>query len=637
MLSQRVSPTLAALCLWAASGTLASAQVVNVWLTTNDQQALMAPQPSVSFTPGTGQLPSIFISESQAEQTIEGFGASMTDSAAYLLNGVVPRAALDGVMQSIFGRSQGIGVSFLRNPMGASDITRPPDYSYDDTLADSTDSSLPNFSVFHDQADILPLLLQAKAINPQIKMLGTPWSPPGWMKENSSMVGGTSANAQLLPAQYTAFANYLVKYVQAYQAAGVPVDYLTIQNEPLNVPTNYPGEYMAGTDQLNILKNYVLPALAAANITTKILVYDHNWDTPSYPETVLADPALAASPQIAGVAWHWYGGPPGAMTTLHNLYPQLGQYITEASGETSIPDEEQKDFEMIIHSMRNWSRSYVKWSLALDQNNGPHTGGCGDCTGLIMVNSNTGAVTNNIDYYTLGHFSKFVLPGAVRVWSNNAPGLISAAFINPLHRVGLAGVAHSDARERSRVLVVYNDSASTRTFQVVWYGTSFQYSLPSYAGATFQWDAGLEYSCRGGCWTPVISATTQIQASSYNELSGLQTEPCTDTDSNGGFDLGYSAPGLWAEYRNIDFGSGVSSVQVRVANDSGSQGTLEFHSGSPTGPLLAQATIPNTGAWQTWTTVTAPVSGASGVQNLFLVFQSGSSSGEGNVNWFQFQ
>ncbi|HEY9139851.1 MAG TPA: carbohydrate-binding protein [Bryobacteraceae bacterium] len=638
MLSQRVSPILAALCLWAASVTLASAQVVNVWLTTDDRTTLMAPQPPVSFTPGvSSQLPSIYISESQAEQTIEGFGASMTDSAAYLLKKVVPPAALGGVMQSIFGRSQGIGVSFLRNPMGASDITRPPDYSYDDVLTDSTDSSLPNFSISHDQTYILPLLLQAKAINPQIKMLGTPWSPPGWMKENGSMVGGTSANAQLLPAQYTAFANYLVKYVQAYQAYGVPVDYLTIQNEPLYVPINYPGEYMAAPDQLNILKSYVLPALAAANITTKILVYDHNWDTPTYPETVLADSALAASPQIAGVAWHWYGGPPGAMTTLHNLYPQLGQYVTEASGETSIPDEEQRDFEMIIHSMRNWSRSFVKWSLALDQNNGPHTGGCGDCTGLIMVNSITGAVTNNIDYYTLGHFSKFVLPGAVRVWSNNAPGLISAAFINPLHHADLAGVARSDARERSRVLVVYNDSASTQTFQVVWYGTSFQYSLPSYAGATFQWDAGLEYSCRQSCWTPVIPATTRIQASSYNTLSGLQTEPCADKDSNGGFDLGYSAPGLWAEYRNIDFGSGVSSVQVRVANDSGSPGTLEFHSGSPTGPLLAQAQIAPTNGWQSWTTITAPVPGASGVQNLFLVFQSGSSSGEGNVNWFQFQ
>ena len=627
MLSGRVSSTFAALCLWAASGALASAQVVSVWLTTDDQQT----------------LPSIFISESQAEQTIEGFGASMTDSAAYLLNEKVPPAALGGVMQSLFSHSQGIGVSFLRNPMGSSDIARPPVYSYDDTSADSTNASLPNFSVTHDTADILPLLLQAKTINPQIKMLGTPWSPPAWMKGNDSMYGGTSATAsQLLPAQYTAFANYLVKYVQAYQAAGVPVDYLTIQNEPLNVPTGYPGSSMPATDQLDILKAYVLPALATANINTKILVYDHNWDTPSYPETVFGDATLAASSQIAGVAWHWYGGPPGAMTTLHNLFPQFNQYVTEASGGTWIADEVRTDFEMIIHSMRNWSRSYVKWSLALDQNRGPFIpGGCNDCSGLITVNSSTGAVTNNIDYYTLGHFSKFVLPGAVRVWSNNAPGLISAAFINPLRHSGIAGADRSEARDRPRVLVVYNDSAATQKFQVVSNGTSFQYSLPSYAGATFQWDANLEYSCRPECWTPAIPATAQIQASSYNQLGGynsageLQTEPCTDTDN--GFDLGYSAPGYWAEYRNIDFGSGVHSVSVRVANGSGSTGTLEFHSGGPTGPLLAQATIPNTGGWQTWQTVTATVSGAAGVQNLFVVFQNGPSSGTGNLNWFQFQ
>ena len=644
MLSGRVSSTFAALCLWAASGALASAQVVSVWLTTDDQQTLMAPRPTVSFTPGaSSQLPSIFISESQAEQTIEGFGASMTDSAAYLLNEKVPPAALGGVMQSLFSHSQGIGVSFLRNPMGSSDIARPPVYSYDDTSADSTNASLPNFSVTHDTADILPLLLQAKTINPQIKMLGTPWSPPAWMKGNDSMYGGTSATAsQLLPAQYTAFANYLVKYVQAYQAAGVPVDYLTIQNEPLYVPTGYPGSSMPATDQLDILKSYVLPALAAANINTKILVYDHNWDTPSYPETVFGDATLAASSQIAGVAWHWYGGPPGAMTTLHNLFPQFNQYVTEASGGTWIADEVRTDFEMIIHSMRNWSRSYVKWSLALDQNRGPFIpGGCNDCSGLITVNSSTGAVTNNIDYYTLGHFSKFVLPGAVRVWSNNAPGLISAAFINPLRHSGIAGADRSEARDRPRVLVVYNDSAATQKFQVVSNGTSFQYSLPSYAGATFQWDANLEYSCRPECWTPAIPATAQIQASSYNQLGGynsageLQTEPCTDTDN--GFDLGYSAPGYWAEYRNIDFGSGVHSVSVRVANGSGSTGTLEFHSGGPTGPLLAQATIPNTGGWQTWQTVTATVSGAAGVQNLFVVFQNGPSSGTGNLNWFQFQ
>jgi glucosylceramidase len=232
----------------------------------------------------------------------------------------------------------------------------------------------------------------------------------------------------------------------------------------------------------------------------------------------------------------------------------------------------------------------------------------------------------------------------VRVWSNNAPGLINVAFINP---------------DQSRVLVVYNDSSSTQAFQVVSYGASFSYTLPPLGGATFQWSAGREHACfaaprqpaliagrpaRPECWTPTIPATAQIQASSYSEVStavpavnasGLQTEPCSDT--GGGFDLGYSSPGYWAEYRSIDFGSGVQSVQVRVANGSGGTGTVEFHSGSPTGPLFAQASIPNTGGWQTWTTVTAPVSGASGVQNLFIVFQNGNSSGLGNVNWFQFQ
>jgi len=597
----------------------------------------------VSFAPGTSsQLPSIFISESQTGQTIEGFGASMTDSAAYLLNEVVPKTGLGGVIESIFGRTQGIGVSFLRNPMGASDIARSI-YSYDDLSYGATDPSLASFSVAHDQVDILPLLAQAKAINPQIKMLGTPWSPPAWMKGNDSMLGGTSSTlSQLLPAQYTAFADYFVKYVQAYQAAGVKVDYLTIQNEPFNVPTGYPGSYMGPPDQLNILKNYVLPALAAANIDTKILVYDHNWDAPSYPETVLADATLAGSTQIAGVAWHWYSGPPGAMTTLHNLFPQLNQYVTEASGGTWIYDEEQTDFEMIIHSMRNWSRSFVKWSLALDENRGPFiTGGCDTCSGLITVNSVTGAVTNNIDYYTLGHFSKFVLPGAVRVWSNNAPGLISAAFINPLRHTGIAGPDRSESRDRPRVLVVYNDSLSTKTFQVDWYGKSFQYTLPSYAGATFQWDTGQGDSCRRECWAPVMPATAQIQASSYNQVStatlssGLQTEPCADTD--GGFDMGYATPGYWAEYKNIDFGSGVHSVSVRVANGSGSPAAIEFHSGSPTGPLLAQATIPNTGGWQTWQTVTATVSSAAGVQNLYLVFSGGDAGSAGNVNWFQFQ
>jgi glucosylceramidase len=194
-------------------------------------------------------------------------------------------------MQSLFDRTNGIGVSFLRNPMGASDLARS-DYSYDDVAAGSTDPNLTAFSLAHDEADILPLLRQAKAINPSIKMLGTPWSPPGWMKSTGSLIGGS-----LLASSYTAFASYLVKYVQAYEAAGVPVDYLTLQNEPLYVPPDYPGESMSAAGQLTILKDYVLPALAANQLRTRILVYDHNWDTPA----VMSTSALA--PQASTCAW----------------------------------------------------------------------------------------------------------------------------------------------------------------------------------------------------------------------------------------------------------------------------------------------------------------------------------------------
>ncbi len=617
------------LALLLSLAVLSNAQNVNVWLTTDDQKTLMQPQSPLAFSPaGTITGPAVYVDDGARFQTIEGFGASMTDSSAWLMNEKIPAAALPGVMQSLFDHANGIGVSFLRNPMGASDITRS-DYSYDDMPAGSTDPNLTSFSIAHDQVDIIPLLKQALAINPQIKMMGTPWSPPGWMKSSGSMIGGS-----LLQSAYTSFAGYLVKYVQAYEAAGVPVSYLSIQNEPLNVPTDYPGEKMPASDQLYILRNYVIPAFAANKLSTKILIYDHNWDMPTYPETVLGDPTVANAPQIGGIAWHWYGGPPGSMTTLHNLFPAQNQYVTEASGGTFEPDEVKIDFEMITQSMRNWSRSFVKWPLALDPNRGPHTGGCGTCNGLITVDPASGAVTSNIDYYTLGHFSKFVLPGAMRVWSSNIPGIVTAAFVNP---------------DQSKALVAYNDSAVSRTFPVVWGGKSSTVTLPALAGATLTWSGDPGEVCRDAepardaarrlsarCWQYDLKATQQIQASSYNDIRGLQTEPTMDTD--GGYDLGYAANGYWAKYSRVDFGSGVSSVNVRVASG-GSGGTLQFRLDSVTGPIIAQATIQNTGGWQNWTTVTAPVSGAKGVHDLYLVYSyTGSdTSGIGNLNWFQFQ
>lgn len=249
---------------------------------------------------------------------------------------------------------------------------------------------------------------------------------------------------------------------------------------------------------------------------------------------------------------------------------------------------------------------------------------------MITVNQSSGAVSYNVDYYTLGHFSKFVLPGAVRVYSSNAPRIVTAAFMNP---------------RGMEVLVAYNDSSSSQTFQVASHGRSFAYTLPALAGATFEWTA--EPAARNREFASVrrpisrssgyvVSATSQqIQASSYNDMSGLQTETTSDID--GGYDLGYSADGSWAQYRNIDFGSGVSSVNVRVAS-AGSGGRLEFHLDSLSGPVAGTATFQATGGWQAWITATAPISGATGIRNLFVVFRSGGASGGvANLNWLQFQ
>ena len=605
--------------VWALAAPGLSAQQVSVWLTTDDQQTLLQPQPGVRFSTGAKAPPlTLYIDDHAVHQTIEGFGASMTDSAAYLLHEVLPAANLAAVMKSLFDPVEGIGIDFLRNPMGASDLART-EYSYDDQPAGVTDPTLAGFSVAHDQADILPLLGMARSINPRLKTMGTPWSPPGWMKTTDSMIGG-SLNA----SAYAPLAGYFVKYLQAYAAAGVPVDYISLQNEPLNVPTDYPGMSMSSTEQLNFLGGYMLPALQAAKLTTRVLVYDHNWDTPSYPEAVLSGSGIANSPLVVGTAWHWYGGPPGAMTTLHNQFPALGNYVTEASGGTWIPDEVKSDFEMIVHSMRNWAKTYVKWGLALDQNRGPNDGGCNTCTPLVTVNSQTGAVSYPIDYYTLGHFSKFVTPGSTQVWSSNAPGLVDTAFVTP---------------DRTLVLVVYNDSTNNLTFDVWWHGRTFGYTLASLAGATFTWYGGGDAIPGRGPKAAVlptytIPATRQIQASSYTQISNLQSEPCTDT--GGGYDIGYAADGSWLEYDNVDFGSGAGALNIRWASD-GSGGTLEFHLDSTSGPTIAQGSFPVTGGWETWQTFPLTVSGAQGVHKLFVIFHGAGASGLGNLNWFQFQ
>ena len=583
---------------------VARAQTVNVWLTTDDQTHLLQPQTPIAFSPGGGGTNCVVVDETQVYQQIEGFGAAFTDTTGYNLNEVALPATRTNALLTLFTRTgNGIGLSFMRLPMGASDLARSQ-YSYDDLAAGQTDTNLTRFSIAHDLADIVPLIKSARQLNPQMKIMANPWSPPGWMKSSDSMVGGL-----LLPSMFQPFANYFVKFIKAYQLQGISIDYLGLQNEPLYVPTDYPGMSMDATTQTVVLRDYVLPALAANQLTNRVLVFDHNWDSSYYPDTVLSDPTLAVSSQVVGTAWHGYGGTPGVMLALASQFSTKGNYETEHSGGAWVSDQIRADFEEIIHVMRSWGRSYMKWNLAGDQNDGPHTGGCSDCTPLVTINSTTGLASYTPDFYTLGHFSKFVLPGAYRVYSANSAGIISAAFLNP---------------DGSLALVAYNDTAASITFQVQWGTQSFTYSLASYAGATFSWTG-----TQAG--TSVLAATNQIPASSFNAVSGLQTEPTSDT--TGGYDLGYAAGGSYALYPNVQLGAGLTNLSARLASD-GSGGSIDFHLDSTTGPIAGTVTIPITGGWETWQTQPGTAYGGSGLHNLYLVYNG--SSGLGNLNWFQF-
>jgi glucosylceramidase len=281
--------------------------------------------------------------------------------------------------------------------------------------------------------------------------------------------------------------------------------------------------------------------------------------------------------------------------------------------------------------MRSWGRSYVKWSLALDQNLGPHTGGCAICTPIVTVDSSSGTVTYGPEYYTMGHFSRFVLPGAARIYSSNADRLISAAFLNP---------------DASKALVVYNDSGVAQSFQVQWGGESFSYTLPSLAGATFSWSGAQTGRYK-------VDATSQIQASSFNRTGGqgvpgdittfgLQTMITSNVD--GGYFVGLSRDGSYLLFKNVSFGQGVSSVETSMACNPGNSlcaGNLEFHLDSVAGNLIASVSIPETDAGgQAFVSVNAPANPSfSGIHDLYVVFRAPipGTSNLGNLNWFRFQ
>lgn len=452
-----------------ATAQMRSGSEVEVWLTTGDELAKLQQQPGLNLHPGAGSNSiQILVSENTRYQQIEGFGASVTDSAAWLIHSQLSPAQRDTLMNMLFSPSDGIGISSVRVPMGASDFALYP-YTYDDMPSGQTDPDLAHFSINHDRAYILPILRQARSINPRIKFMASPWSPPGWMKLVNKL-NGSSLN----PANYGPFAEYFVRFIHAYQAEGIPIYAVTLQNEPHYTDKTYPTMRMYSSEQADIVKNYLGPAFVWNGISAKIVVWDHNWSEPSYPLQVLGDASARAF--VAGSAWHCYGGDPSAQTTVHDAYPDKEIHFTECTGGDWSGFSESLVWTLqnvFIGATRNWAKTVVLWNLALDENNGPRIGGwCEGCRGVVTVRPGD-IVEYEVEYYIIGHFSKFAMPGAYRIESSTHSGAIeTVAFHNA---------------DDTMVLIALNPGLEPRAFDVQWAGRYFSYTLPAQSVVTFKW------------------------------------------------------------------------------------------------------------------------------------------------------
>ncbi|MGA5702701.1 discoidin domain-containing protein [Peterkaempfera bronchialis] len=476
-------------------GPARTAVRADVWVTTPDRTEMLHHRDPVAFQRGASTRTTITIDPTRTFQSMDGFGAALTDSAAAVLSGL-PARTRDDAMRRLFDPGQGIGVSFLRQPIGSSDFTAAQrHYSLDDVPAGKTDLPLAHFSIAHDQQQILPLLRQAKRLNPKLTVMATPWSPPAWMKTTDSLFSGRLKDD---PKIYDAYARYLVKFLQAYAAAGVPVDYLSVQNEPQNRNVNgYPSADLPVEQEAAVIK-ILGPLLRRAGLHTRILGYDHNWVThpgdvgttppgedpqTDYPYEILDSDAAK---WVAGTAYHCYAGDPSAQSALHDAHPEKGIWFTECSGSHAPGDTPEQIFRgtltwhartLAVGATRNWAKSVVNWNIALDADDGPHLGGCDTCTGLLTVRGD-GTVSADAEYFTIGHLSKFVKPGAARIASTNfgTTGwngqLTDVAFRNP---------------DGSTALIVHNENDDPRSFAVAVGEQTFEYTLPGGALATFTW------------------------------------------------------------------------------------------------------------------------------------------------------
>ncbi|KAB5571901.1 beta-1,6-glucanase Neg1 [Coniochaeta sp. 2T2.1] len=376
---------------------------------------------------------SIDDTSSGRKQAIDGFGAAVTDATVAVFN-QLPAAKLTELLDKLM-TSAGANFALMRHTIASSDLSADPSYSYNDA-GGKVDTSLSNFNLGDRGTAMAKLLARLKSLQPALTILGSPWSPPGWMKLNGVLQGTTQSN-NLNHAYVSQFAQYFVKYIQAYKNLGAPIDAITIQNEPLNSQAGMPTMYVYADESGDLIQNNVGPALRSAGLNTGVWAWDHNTDVPSYPQTVLNK----ASQYVTGIAWHCYASNNdwGVLTNFHNTNPNVKQYMTECWTSSKYTDWNQAaDFTM--GPLQNWASGVIAWGLGTDNSDGPHLSGsgpCDSCRGLVTIDAASGTYNFQVDYYMMAQFSKFIPKGAVVLSGTGSysyadgTGVQSVATVNP--------------------------------------------------------------------------------------------------------------------------------------------------------------------------------------------------------------
>ena len=458
-------------------------KTVEVWVSTSDEKKNLTRETDVELSQvSDSAYPyTITIDEDITCQKWIGCGACSNDASSFLMYKKLPKETKDSLMRNLFSKSEGIGLDWLRHQMGSGDaaVINNGWWTYDDMPKGQDDPELKHFSIDMEKDYILPTLKEALAINPSLKIIGCPWTPPAWMKTSANDANPLT-HGYVQPKYYSSFANYFVRFIQEYAREGIPVYGISMQNEPLAETQPWQACGIPAVTQKELIKNHFIPAFRENNISAKLYVFDHNWDNGwEFIWTLYHDTAVYNF--VAGSMWHHYGGLPSMMTLIHNAYPDKEIWFTEAASTTTWEPVIFETFDTykgsfqncaynLINIPRNWSQTIMYYQIAMDPDHGPAVFAPPTNYGMVTIDPKKHSLEYRPEYYVLGHISKFVVPGAVRIESNQYDGeMESVAFKNP---------------DGSIVLVVAN-RISEKDVRISLKGESFVYKLPAQSLVSF--------------------------------------------------------------------------------------------------------------------------------------------------------